>query len=125
MYCISNYLKLKAIYFWSLFNHFLFTLVIRNIYGRNIEIIAFHNPQSNTFLDILFEPERTLPLSIYLSIEMAYGDENDFGWCNLFIKFALFVMNFLVWVNHYMYSTGREKVVFLWSGKLYIARKSA
>lgn len=29
---------------------------------------------------------------------MAYGDENDFGWCNLFIKFALFVMNFLVWL---------------------------
>ena len=63
-------------------------------------------------MDIHFEPERTLLLSIYLSIEMAYGDENDFGWCNLFIKFALFVMNFLVWVNHYMFSTGREKVVF-------------
>lgn len=30
---------------------------------------------------------------------MAYGDENDFGWCNLFIKFALFVMNFLLWVS--------------------------
>ncbi|XP_003388341.1 PREDICTED: tetraspanin-14-like [Amphimedon queenslandica] len=29
---------------------------------------------------------------------MAYGDDSDFGWGNLFIKFFLFIMNFLVWL---------------------------
>ena len=30
---------------------------------------------------------------------MAYGDDNDFGWCNLLIKFALFVMNMILLVS--------------------------
>ena len=30
---------------------------------------------------------------------MAYGDPNDFGWCNLVVKFLLFVTNIIVWVG--------------------------
>ena len=30
---------------------------------------------------------------------MAYGDPNDFGWCNLVVKFLLFVTNVIVWVS--------------------------
>ena len=30
---------------------------------------------------------------------MAYGDPNDFGWCNLVVKFLLFVTNVVVWVR--------------------------
>jgi hypothetical protein len=29
---------------------------------------------------------------------MGYGESNHFGWCNLLIKFALFFMNFIVWL---------------------------
>jgi hypothetical protein len=29
---------------------------------------------------------------------MAYGDPNDFGWCNIAVKFLLFVTNFIVWL---------------------------
>ncbi|CAI8006342.1 Tetraspanin-15 [Geodia barretti] len=29
---------------------------------------------------------------------MAYGDPNDFGWCNLVVKFLLFVTNVVVWL---------------------------
>ena len=34
-----------------------------------------------------------------LYIAMAYGDSNDFGWCNLVVKFLLFITNVIVWVR--------------------------
>lgn len=30
---------------------------------------------------------------------MAYGDQNDFGWCNIIVKFLLFLCNFIIWVS--------------------------
>ena len=36
---------------------------------------------------------------------MAYGDPSDFGWCNLVVKFLLFVTNVIVWVSYAAYSS--------------------
>ena len=30
---------------------------------------------------------------------MAYGEENDFGWSNIVVKFLLFGTNMVVWVS--------------------------
>jgi len=30
---------------------------------------------------------------------MAYGDENDLGWCNIIVKFLLFLTNLIIWVS--------------------------
>ena len=48
---------------------------------------------------------------------MAYGDPNDFGWCNIAVKFLLFVTNFIVWVSfdvHSIYSVA-DRVFCRWA----------